>query len=249
MRSAAAAIVAAALFASPAMAADPPVAPEAPASPPPNVAHLQVPGFGDALVVEPKTTGVEQPLLLVLHARNGDPEDDCRKWAELGSSFGWVLCPSGPIGVDHNRSWGAFDDAKKAIDAAVIALRAAHGALVKPSGNMLIGFSEGALIAQLLGIREPERWSRWLLLGASDTYWGEHGPDLLRAQRRKITRVVLLTGEHDRVLENSLRAAAMIRAAHIPVRMIVRRGLAHEVPADRMNGNYQPSLRWLFELP
>jgi hypothetical protein len=33
------------------------------------------------------------------------------------------------------------------------------------------------------------------------------------------------------------------------VRVIVRRGLGHEVPEGRMAANYEPSLRWLLELP
>lgn len=211
-----------------------------------EVVRVTVPHRPDAYVVEPKSDGA-QPLVLVLHARNGDPEEDCRKWATVAAAYGWVLCPAGPVPTDNGHSWGRYDEAKKAIDEAIEALRAKYGARVRSSGNLVIGFSEGALVAQNLGLFEPERWSRWLILGGSDKYWGDSGPELLRAQRRKIARVVLITGEHDAVLEHSLRAGGMIRDAHIPVRVIVRRGLGHDVPADRMAQNFAPSLRWLFE--
>ncbi len=231
--------VAAMLFAAPADADDPPV--------PPNVVtRVAVLGSGDVFVVEPKAAGV-QPIVLILHARNGDPEDDCRKWSEVASPFGWVVCPSGPIATERGRSWGKFDDAKKTIDASLDAVRAQHGARMKSVGNAIIGFSEGALVAQILGIREPERWSRWLVLAGSDKYWGDRGPEFLQVQRRKIARVVMLTGEHDPIVENTLRAGAMVRAAGIPVRVIVRRGLGHDVPGDRMIANYRRSLEWLFE--
>jgi predicted esterase len=239
-------------FATPALAADPPSSGAIP--PPPAsgaVARLAVPGNPDAFFVEPEDAG-EQRLVLVLHARHGDAEADCAKWAEVAAPHGWVLCPGGPIGSDGDRSWGKFDDAKVVIDAAIAALHAKEGARVRTTDNLLIGFSEGALIAQILGLREPEHWSRWLILAASDTYWGdddERALGWLRAQRRKIARVVMLTGEYDPVLENTLRAGSLVRAAHIPVRVIVRRGMGHEVPPARMAANYEASLRWLLELP
>jgi predicted esterase len=233
--------LAAMLVAAPAAADEP--TPE----PPSSVTRLAVPGNGDVFVVAPKSPQATQPIVLVLHARNGDPEDDCKKWSEVASAYGWIVCPSGPIATERGRSWGKFDDAKKAIDASLDVVRAKLGARVKSTGNAIIGFSEGALVAQVLGVREPEQWTRWLILAGSDKYWGDRGLEFLQAQRRKITRVVMLTGEHDPVLENTLRAGAWVRAAGISVRVIVRRGLGHDVPADRMIANYRRLLEWLFE--
>jgi predicted esterase len=210
------------------------------------VVRLAVAGQGDAFVVEPNTIE-ERPILLILHARNGDPEDDCRKWSEIASRHGWLLCPSGPIAGDRGRSWGKPDDAKKAIDASVEALRAKVGARAKSTGNVVIGFSEGAFIAQVIGIREPERWNRWMILAGSDKYWGDRGEEYLRMQRRKIARVVMLTGEHDPIRESTLRAGALVRQIGIPVRVIVRRGLGHDVPAERMQASYARLLEWLVE--
>jgi predicted esterase len=232
--------VAAMLLALP-VAADEPVALPADA-----VVHLAVTGNADSFVIEPKTTD-PRPIVMILHARNGDPEFDCQKWSDVASPFGWVLCPSGPVAAERGRSWGKLDEAKKAIDASVDALRAKFGARVKSTGNVIIGFSEGALVAQVLGIQQPERWNRWMILAGSDRYWGDRAPEILRAQRRKIARVVMLTGEHDPIVENTLRAGGMVRAAGIPVRVIVRRGLGHEVPGDRMIANYRRLLQWLVE--
>jgi predicted esterase len=210
------------------------------------VARLPVAGIMDAFVVEPKADG-PQAIVMVLHARQSDPEEDCRKWSEVASPFGWVLCPTGPVPGERGRSWGKIDEAKKVIDASVDALRAKYGARVKSGGGVVIGFSEGALIAQLVGVREPERWNRWMILAGSDKYWGDRGGELLQMQRRKIARVVMLTGEHDPILENTLRAGGLVRAAGIPVRVIVRKGLGHEVPGDRMIVNYRRLLQWLVE--
>jgi predicted esterase len=238
------------LFATPAFAADPPEQPKA-AAPAGDVTRLTVAGNPDAFYVEPFAPD-EQPLILVLHPRHGDAEADCAKWAEVAGRHGWVLCPAGPIGTDGDRSWGKFDDAKQVIDGAVAALRAKFGARVRARDNLLIGFSEGALMGQILGLTEADQWSRWLILAGSNTYWGDDDDRALtwlRSARRKIARVVMLTGEYDPIVENTLRAGALVRAAHIPVRVIVRRGMGHEVPEARMTANYDASLRWLFELP
>jgi predicted esterase len=240
--------------AAPARAAEP----MEPVPPPPDpvsvAARLAVPGSPDAFFVEPRGEDAqqgEQRLILVLHARHGDAQADCAKWADVAAPHGWVLCPGGPIGTDGDRSWGPFDGAKRVIDAAVDALRVREAGRVSAEDNLLIGFSEGALVAQILGMREPERWRRWLILGGSDTYWGdddERALSWLRGVRGRVARVVMLTGEFDPVLEHTLRAGALVRAAHIPVRVVVRRGIGHEVPEGRMAANYAASLKWLLEL-
>jgi pimeloyl-ACP methyl ester carboxylesterase len=213
------------------------------------VMRLAVPGNADAFYVEPRLDG-EQTVIMVLHAKKGDPEDDCRKWSSVASDLGWVVCPSGSAGDEHARSWGKVDEAESVIEATMTALRARFGARVKPAGNVLVGFSEGAFIAQLVAVTHPDRWNRWLILGGSDKYWGDRGPAMtfLHARRRQIARVVMLTGEHDLVREHTLRAGAMLREAKIPVRVIIRKGLGHDVPANAMVANYQASLRWLFDV-
>ena len=221
-----------------------------PSAPAQVVNRLPVPGNPDAFFVEPRGDG-EQAVLLVLHPRHGAPAADCAKWAGVGSPHGWVLCPAGPVGTDGDRSWGKFDDAKRVIDATMEALRAKFGARVRQAHNVIIGFSEGALMGQILGLRAPEQWSRWPILAGSDTYWGDDEElsfRWLRMARPKLGRVVFLTGEHDPIVENTLRAGALVRGAHIPVRVIIRRGLGHEVREDRM-ASYQASLRWIMETP
>jgi predicted esterase len=223
---------------------------------PSPVSRLSVSGKPDAFYVEPRGDRHgrhhERRIVLVLHARHGDPEGDCAKWAEVAAPLGWVLCPGGAIGEDGDRSWGSFDDAKSVIDAAVDALRARFAARVRPTDNVLIGFSEGAFIAQVLGLREPERWSRWLVLGASDSYWGttvEQAYDVIRRQSHKIVRVAMVTGELDPVRQHTIFAGAMLRVSGVSVRVLIPFGLGHEVPADHMAENYQASLRWLVEPP
>jgi predicted esterase len=207
--------------------------------------RLQVPGHDDAFYYRPKSKA-QKPILMYLHGRGGHPMEDCRKWAKVASEFGWVICPQGPIGHDAGgRQWGGIDASKQAIDAAVGALRAKYKTRVKTRGNVLIGFSEGAFVAQQVGVHDPDKWNRWLILAANDRYWFGDAPQLLVEHKKKIRRVFLFTGENDQVVQNTLRAGEMLKKESIPVRVQVQPGMGHEVPADRMVLNYRRPLRWL----
>src|SRR3984957_19034912 len=86
--------------------------------------HLEVPGFADAFYFRPRGRGLK-PVIIYLHGRGGNPEEDCRKWARVATQFGWVLCPQGPEDRGGgSRSWANNPTAgKEIIDGALGALR------------------------------------------------------------------------------------------------------------------------------
>jgi predicted esterase len=217
---------------------------EAAAAPDPMT--LEVPGYADAYYVRPRTKS-RRPIVLYLHGRGANPFEDCRKWARVARQFGWVVCPQGPAPTEGGgRTWNNdAETAKKVIDATVAALKDKYHRRVRTRSDILIGFSEGAFIAQQVGMRDPGRWNRWLILAANDQYWFGSASQLLEENRDKIRRVYLLTGEDDQVAENTKRAGEMLKEAHIRVRVKIAPGLGHEVPADRMITNYRRPLRWL----
>jgi predicted esterase len=212
----------------------------------PDPMMLEVPGYSDAYYFKPRTKS-RRPIMLYLHGRGGNAFEDCRKWARVGRQFGWVVCPQGPAPTDSGgRSWNNDPEtAEKIIHATVVALQDKYPGRVRSRGDVLIGFSEGAFIAQQVGVRDPLHWNRWLILAANDHYWLGDAPQLLEQNRSKIRRVYLFTGEEDQVAENTKRAAEMLKDARIRVRMKIEPGLGHEVPADRMITNYRRPLRWL----
>jgi predicted esterase len=212
----------------------------------PDPMTLDVPGFGAAFYYKPRSKS-QRPIVMYLHGRGGNAMEDCRKWARVARQFGWVVCPQGAAGTDSGgRTWNNdSDSAKRIIDATVVALKAEYKRRVRTHGDILIGFSEGAYIAQQVGLRDPSHWNRWLILAANDKYWWGDAPQLLEQNRAKIRRVYLFTGENDQVAENTKRAGEMLKDAHIRVRVKIVPGLGHEVPADRMIANYRRPLRWL----
>jgi predicted esterase len=220
------------------------MAKEAPTTPDPMV--LEVPGFGDAYFYKPRSKA-RRRVLFYLHGRGGNPFEDCRKWARVARQFGWVVCPQGPSTTDTGgRAWSNdADTARRIVDATFAALSDKFKGRVRARGNVLMGFSEGAFIAQQIGVRDPARWSRWLILAANDRYWYGDAPQLLEQNHSKIRRVFLFTGEDDQVAENTRRAGEMLKTAHIRVKVKIAPGIGHEVPADRMITNYRRPLRWL----
>lgn len=208
--------------------------------------RLEVPGQPDAFYYRPKARGL-QPVIMFLHGRGGNPAEDCRKWARVGTQLGWVVCPQGPEDRGNGaRAWNNSVPAGKAItESAITALRAKFKGRVQSRNNILIGFSEGAFIAMQLGVHDPARWSRWLILAANDQYWWGDATDVLKENRRLIKRVYLLTGENDMVAENTRRVADLVRAARVTHRVRIAPGLGHEVPEDRMVKTYRRPLLWL----
>ena len=211
---------------------------------PPSV--LDVPGEAHAFFYPPRVKG-KRPLIVWLHGRSGDPERDCQKWAKVATDIGWVLCPSGPEARGGGmRGWNnSWPGAKRSVDAAVAAFGAKFGKRIKPHANILIGFSEGALVAMNVGVREPDTFSRWLILAANDVYWGGEGVSELRKGKKQLRRVYLLTGEKDGVVENTRRVHKTIEQEGVRVRLWTPSDIGHEVPERRMREFYRKPLRWL----
>jgi predicted esterase len=210
--------------------------------------ELAVNGAGPVYYYEPVGPGRHsmRPLLVYLHGRGGDAEQDCRKWAPVARRFGWLVCPSGPVAHNSGRSWNnSWPAGQHAVMGAVHALRERYGRRIQLFGNTLIGFSEGAFVAMNVGVREPKTFNRWLILGADTSYWGGAGLEALQDARNRVRRVVLITGGRDMVVDDTRKVAEWLSRARVPIKIQTPDGLAHEVALDRMPSLYENALRWL----
>lgn len=207
---------------------------------------IEVEGAPDAYYYKPRAKG-PKPILMYLHGRGGNAQEDCRKWAKVGTQFGWVVCPQGPGAFESGgRTWSnGVASAQTIIDKTIDALRAKYKGRVQRRGNVLIGFSEGAFVAMNVGLKDQNTWSKWLVLGASDAYWGGDVAEALDRDKRKVRRVYLLTGENDGVAQNTVRVGDTLKKSHVSVKVKLVPGMGHEVPADRMISTYRRPLAWL----
>ncbi len=208
--------------------------------------RLEVKNAPDAFYFKPRSSG-QKPILMYLHGRGGNPAEDCRKWAKVASPFGWVVCPSGPGDLGNGaRTWSnGAGDAQRIINATIAALREKYKRRVQLWGNILIGFSEGAFVAMQVGLKDQKTWPMWLILGASDQYWGGADVEDALGKGHKVRRVYLLTGENDGVAQKTVRVGSILKKKKIPVLVKIVPGMGHEVPADRMITTYRRPLAWL----
>jgi predicted esterase len=185
-------------------------------------------------------------VIFYLHGRGGDPAGDCRRWAPIARPLGWLVCPGGPTLHNGGRAWhNSWVSGQHIVMLALKALRSKFGRRVQLYGNTLIGFSEGAHVAMNVGVRNPRTFNRWLILAASDAYWGAKGIEALRKNRNTIRRVYLITGERDGIVERTRVVRSWLRNAHVATRISTPETLAHEIALNRKAGLYRMALIWL----
>lgn len=212
----------------------------------PEPQSLDVPGAPSAYFYPPRRSTGQRPVIVYLHGRGGNPHDDCKKWSQVATEFGWLLCPSGQIAHGNGRSWAnAWPTAQRIVDASLEALRKSHGRRVQRYGNILIGFSEGAFAAQNIAVREARVFNRSLILASTSKYWGMPGLQALQENRRSIRRVFLLTGALDPVAPESREVYDALRDQHVRTKIEIIQDMGHEVPFSRMRELYRPALLWL----
>jgi predicted esterase len=208
--------------------------------------QLDVPGSAPAWYFAPKNKKARM-VLVWMHGRGGNPHDDCKKWSNVASGFGWLLCPSGQEDYGGGaRAWNNdWPGAQRQVDNALEALRKKFPTIQR-YGHVLIGFSEGAYAAQNIGVREPRVFNRWLILASAARYWGGEGLEILKNNRAAIKRVYLLTGALDApVLDESKEAYETLKKNKVHTRLRIVHDIGHEVPASRMRELYQQPLQWL----
>jgi hypothetical protein len=205
-------------------------------------------GSAPAYYFEPTGPGREsmRPILVYLHARGGHPEKDCRRWAPVARRLGWLVCPTGPAAYGDGRAWdNNWPSAHTATMGVIQVLRKKYGRRVQLYGNTLIGFSEGAYAAMNVGVREPHVFNRWLILAATDRYWGGPGLEALQTAKERVRRVFLITGEHDGVIDGTHQVQDWLARAGVDTRVVTPVDMGHELALDRKPELYRQALAWL----
>ena len=123
-------------------------------------------------------------------------------------------------------------------------LKKKFGKRVQLFGNVLIGFSEGAYVAQNIGPRESKTFNRWLIVASTEHYFG-YDKNLLKEAKKNVKRVYLWTGEHDGVVKESELAHDRLRSDGYNVKLNIAKGFFHAIPNETMGQNYRKALKWL----
>lgn len=192
---------------------------------------LELDGMPDAWFYRSRARGRSR-IFVYLHSRGADPREACRRFSDVVSRFGWLVCPVGP----GHRGGGRYvwnnnaTLARRYSVAAMDALGRRFARRVRWTDNVIMGFSEGAFVAMQTGLFEPTRFSRWVIFAAHDGYI-DMNRELYPAARRSLRKVYLITGAHDAIVEHTRRANTLMRRERLGrVEMRILPGAAHELP-------------------
>lgn len=206
---------------------------------------LELEGMPDAWFYRARTRGRAR-VFVYLHSRGANPREACRRFSNVVTRFGWLVCPQGPGDRGQGRRvWNNNATlARRYTVAALDALGRRFNRRVRWTDNVIMGFSEGAFVAMQTGLAEPSRFSRWVIFAAHDGYI-DMNRELYPAARRALRKVYLLTGAHDEIVERTRRANALMRRERLGrVEMRILPGAAHELP-PAFDAEVQRALRFV----
>lgn len=222
----------------PAAAAPPVVVEPAPPPAPATVEKLLVPGDSPASIVKAAKGG--EPLTVFMGGMCSNAYAYLYSFREAAAKAGGVVAiegdqPCGPgVSADyHTYSW----DAGRQHARIEMALAAGGVKEIPKEGITLVGYSQGASLAEQLAARYPGRYSRIVLIGAPT--------DPSPASFRKTRALVTMACERD-VTARMRQAAVSTNRAGTPATYFQMPGCTHGQVADgdRIFGD---SFDWLAE--
>ena len=200
-----------------------------------QVEELAVPDDLPAFVVRGKPDGVR---IAFLHGLCGNPYAYALSFRHAAARVGTLVAIQGNMSCGPGfRDWSS---PPARVDARIEAAFRALGDTSELRDLIVIGYSSGGTFAELLVMRNPERYARAILIA------NPRAPALYRL--RKARAVVMMAGERDR---HDLMKAGMrdLAAKSIPTTFLVLPGATHGEmghDAERVMGE---ALDWLVAHP
>lgn len=192
---------------------------------------LELEGMPDQYFYRARTRGRAR-VFVYLHSRGANPREACKRFSNVVTRYGWLLCPVGPGDRGGGRRvWNNNATlARRYAVAGVEALARRFNRRVRWNDHVIMGFSEGAFVAMQTGLAEPGRFPRWVIFAAHDGYI-DMNRELYPAARRALRKVYLITGAGDEIVQHTRRADALMRRERLGrVQMRILPGAAHELP-------------------
>ena len=221
-------------------AATPPSAPTITPAPPTvpdvvDVEQVDVPNDLPAFVVRGKTNGER---MVFLHGLCGNPYAYALSFRNAAARIGTLVALQGNTSCGEDfRDWSA-SPAK--VDTRIEAAFRAVGDTSSLRDVIVIGYSSGGTFAELLVMRNPERYARAVLIAMPQA------PALFRL--RKARGVVLMAGERDRhdLMKTGLRSLTL---QSIPCKFLVLPGATHGEMGEDAERVMGEALDWLVRFP
>lgn len=136
--------------------------------------HLQLEGFGKAMVAAPTGANSPRPILVGVHGIRDRPEWACGEFLGVTRGHPFILCPHGypaDAGPDDTLGFRSVDELKREIYAGVAAVRAKFGRYVAEGPMIYGGFSRGAFFGVNIVADDPANFPVVVLGEGGQTPW------------------------------------------------------------------------------
>lgn len=200
--------------------------------------EVRVPGDASVLVVPGRTP----TPIVYLHGRCGD-QRAFTAWAEAGLEFGTIVSIKGDQRCKAGgRAKWTEDPARldRRITKALDIVAKELGVTIDGERRLVIGYSQGALRAESLSTKFPERYPRAVLVA---------GPRAPRpTSLTKSEAVLLVVGDHD-ARQHLSEAASKLAGSGRRVRYLELPGARHGEYGSEARRVFSEGLGWLVETP
>jgi hypothetical protein len=188
-------------------------------------------GTRTAFVVAPRSLATPARLLAMIHGVCVPPSYACGYWADVASSTGFLVCPTGNKTCEGGGrgppTWEEpFADIDADLERAIAATLDVFPGQMDRNGAILSGFSRGSYAAVILAIRHPGRWP-FLILNEADV---ELSVSMMRAA--KVRAVALIAGEWGSQLAGERTTYETMKKQGYPIELWVMRKAGHYYSAD-----------------
>ncbi len=169
---------------------------------------------------EPPSSGL-YPLLITLHGRNGNKEDDVGHW-ELARQRGWLVLSAQSTQPMFHGAYHWDNPAQGLADLRFYYDQVSGQYQIDPQRIVIAGFSQGSGMAIYTALTGSLPVRGFIGIG---TWWAD--PNQLDMQRKQI-RGYFITGEKDHTLERAREIQEILRKNNVEFAEEVHADLAHE---------------------
>jgi predicted esterase len=165
------------------------------------------------------------PLLITLHGRNGNKEDDVGHW-ELARQRGWLVLSAQSAQPMFHRAYHWDNPAQGLADLSFYYDQVSGQYQIDPQRIVIAGFSQGSGMAIYTALTGSLPVHGFIGIG---TWWAD--ANQLDMQGRQI-RGYFITGEKDHTLERAREIQEVLRGNNVEFAEEVHADLAHEFSRD-----------------
>jgi predicted esterase len=233
------------------------------------ITGIQVPGFGDPVVILPIGATKPVPVLVAVIGIGDTPEDQCAVWRELVGKRAFILCPRGqphyviPGQADDEDDKpgeqpapdpnakpvqvGFYEPDATRLDneltAAIAALKAKWPQYVSDKEVVYAGFSRGAFLGPQIASKKPDRFKRLVLIEGGQTGWTDAAA---AAFAKGGGRKVLFACGQQSCVNDALTAAGTLGKQKVDAKVLFGEGEGHGYK-KQVKAELKKHIDWIVE--